>query len=118
MTVKGAAIRFTCTGNNSVSSPSDFPWPRYLAWVRVLLAAGAAIAAGLAVQRLSPAVALLVLFLAASAAGAIRGGLERGLLGMLALFADSVYFLILLYFGGARMVWLAAPFFLYLLSEA
>jgi signal transduction histidine kinase len=86
--------------------------------VRVLLAAGAAVAAGLAAQRLSPAVTLLALFLAASAVGAIRGGIERGLLGMLALFADSVYFLILLYFGGGRMAWVATAFFLYLLSEA
>ncbi len=50
--------------------------------------------------------------------GAIRGGGQRGLLGMLVLFADTVYFLILLYFGGGQMAWLAAAFFLYLLAEA
>jgi len=116
--VKGAVIRFTYTGNNGVSSTSDFPWTRYLSWVRVLLAAAAAAVAGLAVQRLSPAVALLVLYLAVSTVGAARGGTERGLLGMLALFADSVYFLILLYFGGDQMEWLAGAFYLYLLSEA
>jgi signal transduction histidine kinase len=115
--VKGAVIRFIYTGNNGVSSLSDFPWTRYLSWVRVLLAAAAAVA-GLAAQRLSPAVALLVLYLAVSTVGAARGGTERGLLGMLALFADSVYFLILLYFGGDGMEWLAGAFFLYLLSEA
>lgn len=86
--------------------------------MRVLLAAVAAVIASLAAQRLTPTVALLVLYLAASAAGAIRGGAQRGLLGMLALFADTVYFLILSYFGGDRMAWLAAVFFLYLLSEA
>ena len=37
---------------------------------------------------------------------------------MLALFADTVYFLIVVYFGGARIEWLAAAFFLYLLTEA
>jgi signal transduction histidine kinase len=37
---------------------------------------------------------------------------------MLALFADTVYFLIVVYFFGERMAWLAAAFFLYLLTEA
>jgi signal transduction histidine kinase len=37
---------------------------------------------------------------------------------MLALFADTVYFLIVVYLGGDRMEWLAAAFYLYLLSEA
>jgi signal transduction histidine kinase len=86
--------------------------------VRVLLAAAAAAVAGFSAQRLSPVVALLVLFLAASAVGAIRGGTQRGLLGMLVLFADTVYFLIVVYLGGNRMEWLAAAFYLYLLTEA
>jgi signal transduction histidine kinase len=101
-----------------VSSTSDFPWTRHLSWVRVLLAAVAAIFGGLAAQRFSPPVALLVFYMAASVLEAIRGGAQRGLLGMLALFADTVYFLIVVYFGGYRMEWLAAAFFLYLLSEA
>jgi len=100
-----------------VSSSLDFPW-RHLPWARVVLAAVAAIMAGLAEQRLSAAVALLVLYLLASVVGAIRGGAQRGLLGMLALFADTVYFMIVLYFGGDRMEWLAAAFYLYLLTEA
>jgi signal transduction histidine kinase len=86
--------------------------------VRVLLTAAVAIMAGLAARRLTPAVALLVLYLIVSAVGAIRGAGQRGLLGMLALFADTVYFLVVLYFGGDRMEWLAAAFFLYLLGEA
>jgi signal transduction histidine kinase len=114
---KGAATSFTYTGN-SVSSPSDFPWKQQLPWVRVVLATVAAILAGIAEQRLSATVALLVLYLIASAVGAIRGGGQHGLLGMLALFADTVYFLIVVYFGGDRMTWLAAAFFLYLLTEA
>lgn len=101
-----------------MSSPSDFHWKRHHSWVRVLLAAVVAIAAAMSAGRLTPAVALLVLYLAASAVGAIRGGRQRGLLGMLALFADTVYFLIVVYFGGIRMEWLAAAFFLYLLTEA
>ena len=100
-----------------MSSLSDFPYARHLSWVRVLLAAIAAILAALSSQRLSPAVALLVLFLVASVVETIRGGAHRGLLKMLALFADTVYFLILVYFGGGPMEWLAAAFFLYVLVE-
>jgi len=101
-----------------VSGISDFAWKRHLAWARVFLTAVAAIVAGAVAGRLAPVVALLAVYLIASVIGAIRGAGQRGLLGMLALFADTVYFLILLYFGGSRMEWLAAAFFLYLLSEA
>ena len=83
-----------------------------------MLAAAAVTMAGLSSQRLSPTVALLVMFLVASIAAGIRGRGQRGLLGMLALFADTVYFLIVVHFGGDRMIWLAALFFLYLLTEA
>jgi signal transduction histidine kinase len=84
--------------------------------VRVALAAAAAMISGFAEQRLTPALALTALYLVASVLGAIRTETQRGLLGMLALFADAVYFLILAYFG--RMEWLTAAFFLYLLVEA
>jgi signal transduction histidine kinase len=96
----------------------DFPWKRHLSWVRVLLTAVVAIMAGVAAGGLTPVVALLALYLVASLVGAIRGAGQRGLLAMLALFADTVYFLIVVYFGGDRIEWLAATFFLYLLSEA
>ena len=99
-------------------SSSDFRWKRHLSWMRVLLAAVAVTMASLFRQRLSPAMALLVLFLVAGVGEAIRGGAHRRLLGMLALFADTVYFLIVVYFFGERMAWLAAAFFLYLLTEA
>jgi len=112
-----AATRCTYTGNN-VIFPLDFPWKRHLSWVRVLLTAVVAIVGGVAAGGLTPAVALLALYLVASLLGAIRGAGQRGLLGMLALFADTVYFLIVVYFGGDRIEWLAAAFFLYLLSEA
>jgi signal transduction histidine kinase len=101
-----------------VTASSDFAWKRHLSWVRVLLTAVAAVIAGLTAQALTPAVALLALYLIASVVGAVRGAGQRGLLGMLALFADTVYFLVVLYFGGSGMEWLAAAFFLYLLSEA
>jgi signal transduction histidine kinase len=117
MTAKGAATSFIYTGN-SVSSPSDFPWKRHLPWVRVGLTAVVAVMAGIVEQRLSAAVALLAMYLIVSTVGAIRGGGQRGLLGMLALFADTVYFLIVVYFRVDRVEWLAAAFFLYLLTEA
>jgi signal transduction histidine kinase len=96
----------------------EFPWKRYLSWVRVLLTAVVAIMAVVAAGVLTPAVALLGLYLVASLVGAIRGAGQRGLLGMLGLFADTVYFLIVVYFGGDRIEWLAAAVFLYLLIEA
>ena len=97
---------------------SDFPWPRALSWARVLLAAIAVAMAGVSSQGVSPALALLVLFLVAGILVGIRGRGLRGLLGMLALFADTVYFLIVVYFGGDRLIWLAALFFFYLMTEA
>jgi len=117
MTATAAATRSTYTGNDVIFS-LEFPWKRHLSWVRVLLTAIVAIMAGVAAQGLTPLVALLALYLVASLVGAIRGAGQRGLLGMLALFADTVYLLIVVYFGGDRIEWLAATFFLYLLSEA
>jgi len=117
MTATAAATRSTYTGNDVIFS-LDFPWKRHLSWVRVLLTAVVATVAGVAARGLTPVVALLALYLLASLVGAIRGAGQRGLLGMLALFADMVYFLIVVYFGGERIEWLAAAFFLYLLSEA
>ena len=40
------------------------------------------------------------------------------MLGLLALFGDTVYFLIVASWGGDKFVWLASVFFLFLLSEA
>jgi signal transduction histidine kinase len=101
-----------------VKLPTDFSWPRYLSWTRVLLAAVAVAMAGTSSQSIWTTVALLVLYLVASILVGIGGRGQRGLLVILALFADTVYFLILVYFGGERMQWLAALFFLYLLTEA
>jgi signal transduction histidine kinase len=98
--------------------PSDFQWMRQLSWARAVLAAVAVTAAGLYSLAVWPAGALLGLFLVASVLAAISGrGLGR-LLEMLGLFVDTVYFLVLVYYGGERMLWLAAVFFLYLLTAA
>jgi signal transduction histidine kinase len=58
-----------------------------------------------------------VLYLVLSLIVAIRGIRPGGLLGLLALFCDAVYFLALVSFGADRL-WLASVFFLYLLAEA
>jgi signal transduction histidine kinase len=101
-----------------VTPTPDFPWTHYLSWARVLLAAAAVVIAALSSHGASPMVALFVLFLVAGILVGIRGAGQGGLLGMLALFADTVYFLIVVYFGGDRMLILSAIFFLYLMTEA
>lgn len=97
---------------------ADFPWARYLSWARVLLAALAVGLATLFLERFVPTIALLVLFLAASVLLGFREHRQRGLLSILALFADAVYCLILIFFCGPQMFWLAVLFFLYLMAEA
>jgi signal transduction histidine kinase len=47
----------------------------------------------------------------------VRGTRPGGLIGLLALFCDAVFFLALVSFGADRL-WLASIFFLYLLAEA
>ncbi len=100
--------------------PLKFDWPRQIAWVRVLLAA-----ATLGIGYFSPPdvasllffYGLLVLYLVLSLILAGRGVGPGGLRGLLALFGDVVYFLVLVSFGVGRL-WLASVFFLYLLAEA
>ena len=95
-------------------------WPRQIAWVRVLL-----VAATLGISYFYPLhpapplflYGLLVLYLALSLVVVVRGIRPGGLLGLLALFGDAVYFLALVSFGADR-AWLASVFFLYLLAEA
>jgi signal transduction histidine kinase len=98
--------------------PAEFQWPRYLSRARVLLAAVALIVASVDTGRNLPFVALLGVFLVASVLAELRGKAQRGMLGLLALFADTVYFLIVAYYGSPRLMWLESVFFLYLLTEA
>ncbi|MGD0869750.1 MAG: sensor histidine kinase [Bryobacteraceae bacterium] len=98
--------------------PPEFQWPRYLSRARVLLAAVALIVASVDTGRNLPFVALLGVFLVASVLAELRGKAQRGMLGLLALFADTVYFLIVAYYGSPRLMWLESVFFLYLLTEA
>jgi signal transduction histidine kinase len=49
---------------------------------------------------------------------ALRARPHRGLLGLLALFGDTVYLLVVGTYGGDRMLWLTAALYLYLMAEA
>jgi signal transduction histidine kinase len=61
---------------------------------------------------------LLALYLAYGVVVGLRAKAQTGMLGLLALFGDTVYFLIVASWGSERLVWLASLFFLFLLSEA
>jgi len=98
--------------------PPEFHWPRYLSRARVLLAAVALLLAAIDPRRNLLFVALLGVFLVASILAELRGKARIGMLALLALFADTVYFLIVAYYGSPRLLWLATVFFLYLLTEA
>lgn len=65
-----------------------------------------------------PYYALLIFFLTYSIVVAIRALPQAGMLGLLALFGDTVFFLIIASRGPVNMTWLASFFFLHVLTEA
>jgi len=102
-----------------VISLAKFPWSRSIPWVRTALAAAALGLSLLYLPELSlPVRGLLALFLALALLLAMRRKGLSGLLGLLALFADTVFFLVLASIGTDRLVWLDSIFYLYLLAEA
>ena len=97
----------------------SFAWPRYLAWARMVLASVALIFS----LFLSGTAALLFygvmgLYLAYSVVVAVRGRAQTGMVGLMILFGDTVYFLIIASSQTEPVLWLASAFFLYLLTEA
>ena len=60
----------------------------------------------------------MVLYVAYAVVVALRSKSQTGLLGLLALFGDTVFFLIMASYGAEQMLWLASGFFLFLLTEA
>jgi len=92
---------------------------RNIAWGRVLLAAAALIFSFVApihgpwTLRVLAAVFFLYTLLVA-----LRRHALTGMLGMMALFADAAFFLTLASLSSSEVVWLAAVFFLYLITEA
>jgi signal transduction histidine kinase len=95
-------------------------WPRYVAWVRVLLAT----VAPAAIYLLLPGGAAPIfygvraLYLVYAVVIVLRGKSHTGMGGLLALFGDTVFFLIVASYGADRMLWLASIFYLFLLGEA
>ncbi len=95
-------------------------WPRYFAWVRVLLAT----VAPAAVYLLMPSgvtprfYGAMALYLGFAVAIALRGRSHTGMMGLLALFCDTVFFLIMASYFTDRLLWLPSAFFLFLLGEA
>jgi len=99
--------------------PPDFAWPRYISWARALLAAVALATSYFLPTPLSAlAYALLGLFLAYSTGVAIRNRWQSGTFGLLVLFTDTIFFLIVASLGTGHLLWLASIFYLYLVTEA
>ena len=99
--------------------PSAFHWDRFLAYLRVLLGAGALVIEWLYHPHPSTFFGVaLVVFLAYSLPVALRRRAQKGAFGLLVLFADTIFFLILADHGASSAVWLSSLFFLFLLAEA
>jgi signal transduction histidine kinase len=103
-----------------LSLSAKFGWPRYIGWARVLLAAIAPVVARLLLPYgVSPIFyGVMALYAAYAVVVALRDKGQTGTLGLLALFADTVFFLIMASYGAERMLWLASGFYLFLLTEA
>jgi signal transduction histidine kinase len=115
---KGAAMPSSSTGNEAVLALANISWGVILSWTRVALAAAAVVLNFALVPDASlVSYGLLGLYLVYAVVVALRGHPYRGLLGLLALFGDTVYLLVIATYGGEGMLWLVAAFFLYLMGE-
>lgn len=118
MMAKAEATPYTSTGSN-VGSPPKSSAAAYLAWARVSLAAAALAVTWFFVADAGlPFYILLDVYLAYSAAVAFRPRVQTGLVGMLGLFGDTVYLLIISGYGTDQMLWVSSLYFLFLLTEA
>ncbi len=98
---------------------SLFTWPRLVTVVRVALAARVLALFAFAPEHVSPLLfTVLAVFLGYAVAIAIYNRLQTGPLGLLALFADTVYFLTLAGFAADELPWLSTLFYLHLLAES
>ena len=91
---------------------------RYLPWARVLFAT-AALASGLMLTPRGPpwALAAAGAFLALGLFTALRAKEQGGLFGLLVLFADLAFFLVLVSSGTGSLVWLPAIYYLGMTAE-
>lgn len=93
-------------------------WPRAMALARAALAAlvlGWILFGPRAV--FSASFYLLALYLVCAVLLAVQARTPRGVFGLLVLFADIVYLLVAVAYGGERLLWFGSIFFLYLLAE-
>lgn len=96
-----------------------FTWSRAIALTRVVLSGLALLQIYSLPGNSYPLLrAVLWVFLAYAVALAIRNRWQAGALGLLALFGDTVYFLVLAAFGADTLPWLATLFYSLLLVEA
>ena len=93
-------------------------WSRAISWTRVGLAAAALLVSYLYVPFFVPFYLLLGLYFIYSIVVGVRARTPGGMLGLLALFGDTVYFLIVASYGSDNLLWIASIFFLFLLAEA
>jgi signal transduction histidine kinase len=92
-------------------------WPKAIAWTRVALAAAAIALNYIYLPGSLFYQILLAIFLIYSLLTAVRASQPAGVLAMLALFADAVYFLVIAVHGDL-LVWFASLLFLFLMVEA
>jgi signal transduction histidine kinase len=99
---------------------SSVVWSRVIYWARSVLAAIAFLRFYTAPGPSSPSLDLVLGTFCAYATGlAIRSRwLKPGSFGLLALFGDTVFFLILASFGGEHLLWVTSLVYLHLLAEA
>ncbi|HWQ55056.1 MAG TPA: sensor histidine kinase [Bryobacteraceae bacterium] len=98
---------------------SSFQWDRYLGHARVLLGLSALISELLAAQRPRGFFAMaLTVFLVYSVVVSLRRRSHSRVFGLLALFGDTVFFLILADHGTGQSIWFPTIFFMYLMVEA
>jgi len=100
--------------------PPKFAWPRYISWARVSLAATALVLSYLTFSLSASPIyfGIVLLYLVYAAVLAVRGRGQSGIWGMLALFGDTVYFLLLASYGSEGLLWLVSVYFLFLMTEA
>ena len=100
-------------------SAAPHHWDRYPGYARLLL--GLATLAGEVVAARRPPVffaVALAIFLLYSVGVLLRRRAHIGAFGLLALFGDTVFFLILADHGDQGSIWLASAFFVFLMAEA
>jgi two-component system sensor histidine kinase DegS len=107
------------TESETVGLLAKIGWSGVLAWVRVALAAAAVVLNyALAPDASLVSYGLMGLYLVYALVVALRARPHRGLLGLLAIFGDTVYLLVVATYGADRMLLPAGAFFLYLMAEA